>query len=381
MTADAVVTGFAKSRALAEASLAPLLRMKQEGLLRSIVCATWNTPELDDYAAWLGAMDGVTPARLPQPQAQGNGSQRGVVCQIENLKGALALLPKDSAFTLKSRPDFVFEADFLRRKLATVRDWSTPPQRSVFGIAMPKPALQSRIWLPWADSNQPFYYEDAAFLGATCDVAKLVTELAPQDVVTLGDDSCGSFVHVVRYAKLFLKDYPLFEGYLKNYRYFGSGIEYRRKLVPHLLKDGFFWHVLVAHAWILHSHFHVDAGRPGDLRFYSNTVNREADWSKLKTLRLANPYDHIEVWRTGTQAGMAYPSLTRFYGRVVDDAWQRALFTEVLPDFPRPMLTQIVGNVAQCRDGRLREIENDFYSGLAKLHAAHTAKPAMAKAS
>ncbi|MBV9990868.1 MAG: hypothetical protein JOZ72_06190 [Alphaproteobacteria bacterium] len=377
---DAVVTGFAKSRALAEASLAPLMQMRRENLLRSIVCTTWDSPEIDAYADWIGAMDGVALARVAQPQATGTGNQRGVVYQVETLRAALALLPKDSAFTLKSRPDFVFDVDFLRRKLATVRDWSTAPARSVFGIAMPKPVLQRRIWIPWADTNQPFYYEDAVFLGATSDVAKLVTKLAPEDIATLGDENCGSFAHAVRYAKLFVKDYPLFQGYLKHYRYFASDFEYRRKLVSHVVNDGFFWHMLVAHAWILHSHFHVDAGAGGDLRFYSNTVNPGADWSKLETLRLANPYDHLEQWRAGTQPGKAYPSVQRFYGRIVDDAWQQAMFTQPLTDFPRTTLTQIVGNVAGCRDGRFREIESEFYAGLGNLHAVHGPKPAMAKA-
>ena len=168
---------------------------------------------------------------------------------------------------------------------------------------------------------------------------------------------------------------------MRNYRYFASDIEYRRKLLSHVLVDGFFWHLLIAHAWILRTHFHVDAGRQGDLRFYSNTANPGADWSRIETLRLANPYDRIEEWRTGTQPGKAYPSVQRFYGRVVDDAWQDALFAQVLPDFPRAMLTRIVENVSGCRDGRFRDIENKFYAGLGNVYATHGPDAAMAKAS
>lgn len=373
--ADAVVTGFSKSRALAERSLAPLQRLQQESLLRRIVCVTWDNPEIDAYAEWIGGLTGVTLARVPQPPAGGTVNQRGVVYQTETLRAALALLPKDGDLTVKSRPDYIFDADFLKRKIASFDSWSTTPPRSIFGIAMPKPALQGKIWVPWADSNQPFYYEDAAFIGRKHDVQKLVTQLSAQDVVNLGDESCGSFVHVVRYARVFLSDYPLFSGYLKDYRYFASDIDYRRKLVPHVLNDGFFWHLLVAHAWILHSHFHVDAGRPNDLRFHSNTANRDADWSKPDLLRLANPYDNLQMWRAGTRAGEAYPSVHRLYGRLVDDSWQHAFFTAALPDFPRAMLVRILENVAGCRDGRLKEIESDFYRGLANFHAMHGTKP------
>lgn len=378
---DAVVTGFAKSRELAERSLSPLLRLRQDGALRSILCVTWDNPAVDGYAAWTQGLDGVTLARVAQPEAAGTPNQRGIVYQIENLRAALALVPKDCELVLKSRPDYVFDAEFLARKIAAFDAWSTIPSRAVFGVAMPKPALTRRIWIPWADANQPFYYEDAAFLGRACDVAKLVTPLGAQDAITLGDETCGSFVHAVRYAKPFLGDYPLFARYLRDYRYFASDFDYRRKLVPHLFNGGFFWHLVIAHAWILHSHFHVDVGRQGTLSFHSNTANPNADWSKPETLKLANPYDTVEMWRDGTHAGKALPGLLRHYGRLVDDAWQRAFFTAVLPDFPRTMLLQILQNVASCRDGRLKDIEDDFYRGLANFHAVHGPKAPVARAS
>src|SRR6185312_9853980 len=77
--ADAVVTGFAKSRELAELSLAPLRRLRQENARRNIVCVTWDGPAQDGYAEWIGTLDGVTLARAQQPQAAGTGNQRGVV--------------------------------------------------------------------------------------------------------------------------------------------------------------------------------------------------------------------------------------------------------------------------------------------------------------
>jgi hypothetical protein len=377
-TTDAIVTGFAKSRELAELSLAPLLALRRENVLRNVICVTWDGPETDAYAGWAGALDGVTLARVKPPQAHGTANQRGIVYQIENLRAALASVPKDSDVTLKSRPDFVFDEDFLRAKIATFESWSTIPPRTIFGVIMPKPVLQSRIWIPWADSNQPFYYEDAAFLGATRDLRHLVTQLSAQDTAILGDEACGSFVHAVRYAKPFLESYPLFRGYLKEYRCFASDMEYRLKLVPHIVNDGFFWHLIVAHAWILHSHFHVDAGQQDELCFYSNNANRGADWSKPASLNLANPYDHLEQWRAATRAGEAYPSVCRRYGRVVDDGWQRAFFTAELSDFPRATLVRILENVASCRDGRLSGIEDTFYRGLAAFHAAHAPKAAAA---
>jgi hypothetical protein len=377
---DAVITGFAHSRVLAERSLAPARQLRQKGLLRRVACVTWDTPETNAYAQWIEDFGDVELTRVPQPAVGGTSNQRGVVFQVENLRAALALVAGDDDLVLKLRPDFVADAAFLRSKIASFDAWSALPARSVFGITMPKPIFSGKIWLPWADSNQPFFYEDAAFLGRKRDLQRLVTQLTAQDMQTLGDATCGSFAHVVRYAKLFLADYPLFARYLRDYHFFANDFDYRRKLVPCLLNDGFFWHVLIAHAWILHSHFHVDAGQQGELRFYANTVNRQANWSNLETLKLANPYDYVEMWRAGTMAGEAFRSVQRAHGRLVDDAWQNALFTKHLPDFPRKTLVRLLQNIAGCRDGRLRGIEGDFYCGLARLHATHFDASLAAKA-
>lgn len=89
---DAIVTGFAKSPALAVASLAPLRRLRQEGVLRSIVCVTWDGPDVDDYVDWIDTMGDVSIERVPQPEVSGTPNQRGVVYQVENLRAALATL-------------------------------------------------------------------------------------------------------------------------------------------------------------------------------------------------------------------------------------------------------------------------------------------------
>ncbi|HEY5238417.1 MAG TPA: hypothetical protein VIJ62_08570 [Rhizomicrobium sp.] len=307
-------------------------------------------------------------ARIPQPNVSGTPNQRGIAYQIETFRAGLESLSEDADLVLKSRPDFIFDPDFLRKKIESFHTWSKVPVPLAFGIKMPKAALQNKIWIPWADSNQPFYFEDAAFLGSRHDVQKLVTTLSGKDEEILGDEVCGSFVHVVRYARIFLASYPLFSRYLGEYRYFVNDMDYRRKLVPHILNDGFFWHMLIAHAWILQSQFHVDAGNGSELRFYSNRLNPNADWSKLESLKLANPYDNLRVWRATTRPGHAMPSVLRLYGRLADDEWQQAIFSKPLPDFPRGTLINILKNIAAGDDGRLKEIEYDFYQKLAKFY-------------
>jgi hypothetical protein len=368
---DVVVTGFTKSPVLPAKSLAPLRRLQQDGMVRHIHCVTWDSPQIDAYAAALGDVPGVTVTRLPQPETCGNGNQRGLVYQLRNLEAGLALLPREKdALVLKWRPDFVAEHAFLRDKLLDFENWSAVPDSTCFGVKMPPALFGNRLWLPWADSNSPFFFEDAVFLGTQRDVANMVTPVTPGDLEILGDAACGSYAHVVRYAKPFLPRYPLLGNYLRHFRYFRHDVKYRHELLPFMIHNGFFWHLLVANAWVLHSQFHVDSGAPGDLAFYANAVNRRADWSDFSGLQVSSPYDDIAQWRAGSKAGLAVPSISRAFGRLVDDGWQKALLTGGTPDMPQGTLAPLMENIARCRDGRLAGIEAEFYQGVERIYRA-----------
>jgi len=374
--ADALVTGFVKSPVVLEQSLAPLRKLRFDGVIRHIHYVTWDRAELDAYVAPLALMGDVRLTRVPQPEVAGNGNQRGVTYQVRNLEAGLKLLRDDDALVLKYRPDFIASPRLLQDKIVNFDRLCAPVSTiAPNGVAMPAPVLAHKIWIPWADSNQPFFYEDAAFLGTLGDIRKLVTPLDPADHAMMGHDDCGSYAHVVRFAKIFRERWPLFEGYLRHYDCFVNDLPYRMKLVPEMLDDGFFWHALIAHAWILYSQFHVDSGAPGDVRFYANNVNRDADWSRPETLKLANPYDHLANWRQDTRPGEATHSVRRAYGRLVDDAWQAALFNQTLPDFPADMLAGLMTNVAACSDGRLAEIEADFYARLDRFYRSYWGRP------
>jgi hypothetical protein len=364
---DILITGFTKSHDLLARSLEPLRRLKHEGIVRQIHCVTWDSAEVGPFAVPLERFPEVRLTRVPPPQASGNASQRGLIYQIENLKAALKLVP-DDALILKWRLDFVAQYEFLRDKIAGFETWSAVPDNNCFGVAMPPRLFQSKIWIPWADSNTPFFFEDAVLIGMRREVEKLITPLTPHDMAILDDAASRWYVHVLRYGKMFASRYPLLENYFKLFGFFPLDMEHRKKLIPYLVDNAFGWHLLIANAWILHSQFHVDIGAPGDLSFYSNEVNRDADWSKPETLKVAFPYNDPTMWRDGTKAGTVFPSVSRSFGRLVDDTWQKALFTSTLPDFPRDTLVALIENVARCRDGRLADIEAEFYEGVERIH-------------
>lgn len=372
---DVIVTGFTRSPPLLGKSLAPLRRLQHAGLVRAVHCVTWDSAEIDAYAAELRDMPEVTVTRVAQPAASGNGNQRGLVYQVRNLEAGLALLPReDDALVLKWRPDFVASHAFLRDKIASFDSWGNVAANRCLGVTMPPALLRNRLWLPWADSNSPFFFEDAVFLGTQRDIARMVTPITPGDIDILGDPACGSYAHVVRFAKPFLSRYPLLENYLKRFHFFRHELAYRRALVPFLVDSGFFWHVMVTNAWILHSQFHVDIGAPGDLAFYANAVNRDADWSDFSSLKITSPYDTSAGWRTGARPGLARPSVSRAFGRLVDDNWQKALFADGAPDLPHALLASVMENIARCRDGRLAGIEAEFYQGVEGIHRAYMAE-------
>jgi hypothetical protein len=366
-TADAIVLGFAKSPLLVERSFAPLRQLHREGFIRTIHYVTWDSADLDPFVAPVLAMPEVTVTRIPQPIAQGTTAQKTVIYQTHNLDAALSLVPEDDALMFKSRPDVIISADLLREKIEGFGAWRDVPA-SVFGIAMPRPVLSRKVWVPWADSNQPFFYEDALFFGLKRDLRHFVIPLDRNDLDTLAAPMCDHYCHIVRFAKAFLPSWPLFNAYLRNFRHITSDMDYRIEMIGHALSGPYFLFPIIAHAWILYSQFHVDCGKPGDILFYPNTRNKETDWANPKTWRQGLPYEHLAEWQAGERPGLLQDNIMRPFGRLVTERWQSALFTQDLPDFPRPILMGLLEHTANCADGRLEELEDAFYEDLELFH-------------
>jgi hypothetical protein len=369
----AIVTGFTKNPQLPGISLAPLRALKQRGVVQRIIALTWDKPEIDPFVAPLAAMDDVELIRVPEPHTTGGRYQTGVVYQIRNLEAALRCVPDPNSLIVKIRPDFIADLDFLEDKI-TQFDLDCAPSKLAreFGVKMPPSPFAMKIWIPWATANQPFFFEDAAFMGLKRDVTMLASREAERHLGVLADRSCGWFAHVVRFAMPFLRDFPIFEKYMRDFRYFPNDLDYRMALLPTLAGNAFFWHLVVAHAWILATSFHVDCGLPGDLLLYTNISNPNADWSSLGSLAVNPPYNKIAEWRGYQQPGGMMPCTMRAYGRLVDDSWQHALFTTpVLRDLSPDNLRGLLRNIAHYKRGVLADAETDFFRHLSSFHRQH----------
>jgi hypothetical protein len=367
---DAIVTGFTRSSELARHAFAPLLQLKQEGLIRAVRYVTWDKVAMDACVLAVEALGGVEISRVPMPAPEGNATQQGVIYQVENLSAALARVPEDDALVVKLRPDFVFRTEFLRRKLKEFERRSVIETASqAFGIELARVPLKRKIWIPWADSNQPFFYEDAAFMGLKRDLGLLVTPRIEAKLGILDDPLCGMFAHVVRWADIFLPSFPIFGRYLAEYAGFKNDIEYRKSLIPLLLDDPFFWNLILANAWILWTGFHIDCGDKNDLLFFPNHRNPNIERMAAAELNLGTPYDEVQRWRIATRAGLGIlPGVDCLYGRLMDGAWPRSVFTDSFEDVPAGMLTKLAFGVSRYQAGVLASAEDAFYAKL-RRHA------------
>jgi len=378
--AIAVVTGFTKNSELLQLSMAPLRELKRRGTLQRLLYVTWDTADIDACVAPIAAMPDVELFRVAPPSAKGTRYQKGVIYQVRNLEAALAKIPEDDALVLKTRPDFVADAEFLQGK---IRNFDTLCALFSFpagaGLKLPPSPFRAKIWTPWADANAPFFYEDAAYLGLKCDVSKLVTphigdKLSALDTIA---NTHGPFAHVIRFGSVFSSDYPMFARYLREYKYFTNDMDYRKALIPALMKESYFWTLVIVHAWILANSFHVDAGRAGQLRLYANLSNENADWSSLASLRINPPFDNVEAWRSSVKPGNLVSGAARLYGRLMNDSWQHSLFNLPGPtDVARDKLLAALKCVSLYGKRVITDQETSFYRTLSAAHRQHFARRA-----
>ncbi len=375
---DAIVTGFTRNGELSVHAFEPLRQLKRDGTIRNIHYVTWTSPDIDAFVAPTEAMDDVNVVRVPMPGAVGNAIQKGVVYQVNNLGAALAQIREDDALVVKLRPDFVFRADFLRDKIENFDALCTiEPEARAFGMKLPRVPFRKKVWVPWADANQPCFFEDAAFMGLKCDLALLVTPGVRNKLGVLDENVYGTFAHVLRWASVFLPQFPILARYLEEYRGFPNDIAYRRTLIPLLLNDPFFWHLILANAWILWTGFHIDCGRTGDLIFVPSHLNPNADWTSLSGLKVGPPYDGVERWRAATRAdGGLLPAVDCLYGRLTDDQWPHALFTRPHADIPVSTLTHLAITLSRYGKGSLAAVESAFYEKLRAHRLTWTSRSA-----
>lgn len=377
-SAVAVVVGFTKREGLLPKSFAPLCALKAAGVLDRILYVTWDKPDLDPFVADAAAMDDVELVRIPEPAVEGLPYQKKHFYQTHNIAEALKLVDGDDTLVLKTRPDVVFDPNFIAGKIRAFDFLCAPRRPERIKVRMPRSPFAMKVWMPWADSNQPFFFEDGIFAGLKRDLVKLATPKSDDIVRDFGDADSAWIVHIGRYLAPFLKDYPIFRNYLKNFRVFRQDNNYRRLQMAQVYQDPFFWHLVLANAFILAENFHVDCGYPGQIVFLPPEGADDAFAGKpIAQIPSRTPYTTIETWRTGQKPGSLSMSIARIFGRLVDDSWQRALFNAPLADLTPDNLVGTLERIATYREGGdLAEVEAAFYAKLDRIYREHLASGA-----
>lgn len=366
----AIVTGFTRARLLMERSMETLLRLRRDGVIDRILYVTWDRPDIDVHLEPLASMPEVDLARVPQPDLRGSHFENSIVYQIRNLEAALALVPEDEALVLKTRPDFIIAEPFLRAKIEAFDTLCAPPDYAeTLGLFAPPRQFARKMWVPWSFGSIPFFNDDAVFMGMKGDVAKLADRRAEPLLAPLDDYDRLILTHVGRFVAPFWDAYPIFRNYVRNIHCFLHHEEFRRSLLLASIGQPFFWRLIIAHAWVLATHFHVDAGKPGDLLFFSNHFNPKADWNDPATWRVEPPYNDVEEWRGGQHPGQLVPCVRRMFSRLTDDWWQHALFAPPGPsDFALANIAGVLADIFAYDPDRQDEEETAFYAAINAVH-------------
>jgi hypothetical protein len=380
-SAVAVVVGFTKRERLLPKSFAPLRALRAAGVLDRILYVTWDKPDLDPWVADAAAMNDVELIRIPEPTVEGLPHQKKHFYQTHNIAEALKLVDGDDTLVLKTRPDVVFDANFIASKIRAF-DFLCAPKNpgERIRVKMPRSPFAMKVWMPWADSNQPFFFEDGIFAGLKRDLVKLAVPESDRIVRDYGDADSAWIVHIGRYLAPFLKSYPIFNGYLQNYRVFIQENNYRRRQMSAVHQDPFFWHLVLANAWILAENFHVDCGYPGQITFLPPEGAGDAFAGKpIAQIPSRMPYTSIEMWRTGQKPGSLSMSIARIFGRLMDDSWQHALFAAPLADLTPDNLAGTLERIATYRAGSvLAEVEAAYYAALQRIYRARPSEQSAA---
>lgn len=360
----ALILGLPRNDALMRATLGPVLNLKSSGVIHRVIYVTWDRNDLDAALAPVAADPNIELVRIPEPKLPGVGYQKSFIYQTTTLAAGLAEVGDPDALVLKLRPDYVFDTGFLAAKILAF-DYLCAPSRlhERYPAKLAPSPFAAKIWVPWADANEPFYIEDAAFLGLCRDLAQLTTQQGNAEIMNHSDLKYRWVMHPLRFIYPFLAGFPLFARYVQELDLFPQEFEFRQKLMPVLMSDPFFWHLTFATAWVLANNFHIDCGYPRQLLFFPEACLAGLKPTFLDDQGIYAPYDNIEGWRAGQKPGQAAPCVLRAYGRLLDDSWPQALFRCAdLGDITPENRNGILNNLSLYSTGLLADLENDFYA-------------------
>jgi hypothetical protein len=366
----ALVVGFTRRDRLLQRSLKPLCSLRRKGVIDRLLYVTWDRPDLTPYVSPAGKMPEVEVVRIPEPVVSGDNYQKKHYYQTCNIRAALSLVEDEDALILKMRPDQIVDEAFLAAKILAF-DFNCAPSPPG-GFGMPPSPFKMKVWVPWADSNQPFFMEDGLFMALRRDACKLVEPASDGIVRDYFDRGSLWITNAARYIGPFLDDYPVFRRYLREFRFYAQHNGCRRAQLEAVLFNPFFLTLMIANAWILADSFHIDCGYQGQILFYppedKNAGGGKGQDEPFVDVMPRPPFNSVELWRGGEHPGEFIPNVSRIYGRLMDDRWQRTLFTSPNKDVPVDKIRNALNAIQAYDKGVLREMENRYYADIEAVY-------------
>lgn len=312
---DVLFTGLIRDQEMFMQSLSDLEALRKKGLIEHIFLSTW-LGEVEKYPNIQELLNkhNVKIIKTEEPKPRGTLRSPTIWCQMKALEVGLNHIEKDK-FVLKTRTDVYINPEFLK-KLFTEKE-------NLLKITKDLPygnIFKYKIWVFYYEIKTPFHMGEECFFGQRDDLKNLINYEESYDTnYKIG----GGISHIRRYVHPFLKTYPIFEVYLRNYakdEFFKSLIEKEKvffksqlyaKYYPHnfglrgfLRKFNFlrklnkhnklktltkrlekkdFLDILAAYYSILYSHFYVDNSSFKDqVKFYGKkSANIDVDPTDL----------------------------------------------------------------------------------------------------
>jgi len=304
---DIIFCGLVRDMDSFKKTLEDLQLLRKKELVDKIIVSTWigevqKTPELSSFLKDKKVL--VVESKEPENRGDGN-----VWCQMKSLQMGLKEVNQNK-FVLKTRTDVYINPDFLEKlfseKEKILRISYHLPKGDIF---------KYKIWAPWFEITKPFFMGDECFFGYKSDLNLLVNyDCSFDNENYLGPDT----THIRRFVYPFLKNYPSFNVYIKNYgnerflKNFLMKKSYnlydfltrfmllrnlseinRFNVLKKRLKDDNFLRCLADYYIILYSHFYIDSysfqnqilfkGNPKPI-LESNSSNLEDNFTRKMVL-------------------------------------------------------------------------------------------------
>ncbi len=304
---DVVFCGLVREIDSFKKTLEDLDSLRKKKLVDKVILSTWigeiqKTPELPS----LLKNKKVLLVESKEPEDRGDGN---VWCQMKSLQEGLNKVSKGK-FILKTRTDVYIEPKFLEKL------FSEKEKLLKITYHLPKGDIfKYKIWAPWFEITKPFFMGDECFFGYKDDLTLLVNYDCSFDKENyLGPDT----THIRRFVYPFLKNYPSFNGYIKNYgnerflKNFLMKKSYnvydfltrfmflrnlselnRFNILKKRLRDDNFLRCLADYYIVLYSHFYIDScSFPNQILFKgnpkpileSNSYNLEDNFTRKRVL-------------------------------------------------------------------------------------------------